>query len=245
MTLPGTYYDESLPPYLWVGAATGATAGEPGRFTPTDAEQPANLADLADVTADPLTAWAPGEYVPLRDGTAAAWDGAAWIAVVPAGLAPVDVTERLAAAVGNGSGEQLDGEVEYPDDAVELEVAEAGEPGEAGQVESDPDSPVPGEVMTVERMLPVDATRTSPGGPAVVEQSAGTVEFELTVTAGRPGTYDPERTAATRPRNIGELRARARPADPAPWGPGEFVPVGRNGKRAHWSGEDWHSGEAP
>lgn len=185
MTLPVSYYDESLPPELW--------------------ETP---------PAPPV--------------------GAA---------APVDVTDRLAAAVGNGSGER-DGDLEHPDDAVELEAAEAAE-GESGEVEPDPDSPIPGEVVTAERLLPVDATRTSPGGPATVEQPADTVTFELSVTPGQPGAYTPDLTAGQRPRNVAELRSRARPDDPAPWPSGSYVQIGTNGKRAHWTGEDWHSGDAP
>ncbi|MGW6600605.1 phage tail tube protein [Streptomyces sp. NPDC055036] len=59
-------------------AATGATAGTPGAFTPSGSVAPYDLADLALVTADPLTAWTTGQHVVLGDGSNAAWDGDSW-----------------------------------------------------------------------------------------------------------------------------------------------------------------------
>lgn len=59
-------------------AATGATAGSPGSFTPAGATTPADLADLSDVTASPATAWTTGQHVVTADSTHAHWDGAAW-----------------------------------------------------------------------------------------------------------------------------------------------------------------------
>lgn len=67
----------------------------------------------------------------------------------------------------------------------------------------------------------------------------------FTITAGEPGTYSPEVVAADRPRNVTELRERARPADTGPWPEGAYVLVGTSGKRAHWGGDDWHGGESP
>lgn len=68
-------------------AATGATAGTPGSFTPAGAVVPADLAALQSasppVVASPATAWAAGESVNLGAGSAH-WDGAAYVA----GLAP-------------------------------------------------------------------------------------------------------------------------------------------------------------
>ena len=66
-------------------AATGATAGTPGAFTPAGATVPANLAALqaAGVTASPGTAWTTGQSVNLGTGSAH-WDAAAWAA----GVAP-------------------------------------------------------------------------------------------------------------------------------------------------------------
>jgi hypothetical protein len=75
--------------------------------------------------------------------------------------------------------------------------------------------------------------------------AAGTVERTLTVAPGEPGSYEPELAAADRPRNVTELRERARVVDPAPWAEGEYVLIGTSGKRAHWDGDDWHSGESP
>lgn len=62
--------------------ATGATAGEPGTWTPANAGPFMNLAALqaASVTATPNAAWSTGEHVVLGDGSHAYWDGAAWAA---------------------------------------------------------------------------------------------------------------------------------------------------------------------
>jgi hypothetical protein len=67
-------------------AATGATAGIPGWWTPTGANPPADLAALqaSAVVASPATAWTVGQYVILVNRTKAYWDGAAW----KAGTAP-------------------------------------------------------------------------------------------------------------------------------------------------------------
>jgi hypothetical protein len=63
-------------------AATGATSGSPGTWTPAPAYGPDDLADLTagTVTASPATAWATGEFVALEDGTFAHWNGTAWAA---------------------------------------------------------------------------------------------------------------------------------------------------------------------
>ena len=66
------------------GAATGATAGTPGTWTPGGATPPASLAALQGaspaVVASPTTAWSTGQYVALGDATHAHWDSAAWTA---------------------------------------------------------------------------------------------------------------------------------------------------------------------
>ena len=68
-------------------AATGATAGTPGSFTPSGATVPANLAALQTaspaVVASPTTAWTAGQSVNLGTGSAH-WDGSAYVA----GVAP-------------------------------------------------------------------------------------------------------------------------------------------------------------
>lgn len=63
-------------------AATGATAGTPGTFTPANSYAPLDLAELqaSAIVADPNTAWATGERVVLRDGSLAHWTGVAWAA---------------------------------------------------------------------------------------------------------------------------------------------------------------------
>jgi hypothetical protein len=61
-------------------AATGATAGAPGYFTPSGAQIPANLAALAGITASPAANWSPGQFVITADLLAANWTGSAWAA---------------------------------------------------------------------------------------------------------------------------------------------------------------------
>jgi hypothetical protein len=61
-------------------AATGATAGAPGYFTPSGATTPANLAALTGLTASPATTWATGQYVVTADLLAANWNGTTWVA---------------------------------------------------------------------------------------------------------------------------------------------------------------------
>src|SRR4030095_5294629 len=49
-------------------AATGATAGTPGSWTPAGAQAPLTRAAATGVTASPATAWTSGQYVVNRDG---------------------------------------------------------------------------------------------------------------------------------------------------------------------------------
>ena len=64
-------------------AATGATAGTPGSFTPAGATVPADLAALQSaspaVVASPNTAWTTGQSVNLGTGSAH-WSGSAYVA---------------------------------------------------------------------------------------------------------------------------------------------------------------------
>lgn len=62
-------------------AATGATAGTPGAFTPSGATPPANLAALqaGSVVASPASAWTTGQYVLLGDNAHAHWSSSAWV----------------------------------------------------------------------------------------------------------------------------------------------------------------------
>jgi hypothetical protein len=63
-------------------AATGATAGIPGTYTPAGAAVPANLAALISkpVVASPTTAWTTGQYVSTADGAKNHWSSTAWVA---------------------------------------------------------------------------------------------------------------------------------------------------------------------
>jgi HK97 family phage major capsid protein len=63
-----------------VTAATGATAGSPGTFTPAGAASPPNLAAMTGIAATPATAWTTGQYVILGDASNAYWNGTAWVA---------------------------------------------------------------------------------------------------------------------------------------------------------------------
>jgi hypothetical protein len=76
--MPTESYSADLPGM----AATGATAGSPGSFTPSGASLPADLAALnaASVTATPSSAWTTGQHVVLGDDSHAHWDGSApWV----------------------------------------------------------------------------------------------------------------------------------------------------------------------
>ena len=66
-------------------AATGATAGTPGTWTPSGGQPPADVSALqsSGVVASPASAWTTGQY--MQTGTAgpsgqAHWDGTSWVA---------------------------------------------------------------------------------------------------------------------------------------------------------------------
>jgi len=61
-------------------AATGATAGTPGTYTPSNSYGPDDLASATGLTASPTTAWTSGQFIVLEDGTFAHWSGTAWVA---------------------------------------------------------------------------------------------------------------------------------------------------------------------
>jgi len=62
-----------------VPAATGATAGNPGSFTPSGAAVPANNAALTTVVASPNTAWTTGQHVVTADAQHQFWNGTTWM----------------------------------------------------------------------------------------------------------------------------------------------------------------------
>lgn len=61
-------------------AATGATAGDPGTWTPAGTNRPDDLAALqaSGIVATPNTLWEFGDHVVLEDGSKAYWDGDSW-----------------------------------------------------------------------------------------------------------------------------------------------------------------------
>jgi hypothetical protein len=64
-------------------AATGATAGTPGTWTPGGATPPADAAGATSVVASPTTAWTTGQYVQGSTGGTGGemfWNGTAWTA---------------------------------------------------------------------------------------------------------------------------------------------------------------------
>lgn len=78
---PAPGVDMSQPGFSNTGpAATGATAGTPGTWTPSHADTPNTLALMSGVTATPATAWTTGQYVVLGNGTFAHWTSSAWAA---------------------------------------------------------------------------------------------------------------------------------------------------------------------
>jgi hypothetical protein len=60
-------------------AATGATAGTPGTWTPANSYGPQTLATMTGITASPTTAWTTGQSMTLGDGSSAHWSGTAWL----------------------------------------------------------------------------------------------------------------------------------------------------------------------
>lgn len=61
-------------------AATGATAGVPGTWTPAGSVPPASVATIGAVVANPAAAWTVGQYVATADAAHAYWSGTAWTA---------------------------------------------------------------------------------------------------------------------------------------------------------------------
>lgn len=69
------------PEELGVAATTGV-AGTPGTLTPANSYAPANFADLLanPLTASPNADWTAGQYITLRDGSFAHFNGTLWVA---------------------------------------------------------------------------------------------------------------------------------------------------------------------
>lgn len=60
--------------------ATAGVAGAPGTTNPTNSYAPASFATIGALTASPTTAWTSGQYITLRNGDTAHWNGTAWVA---------------------------------------------------------------------------------------------------------------------------------------------------------------------
>jgi hypothetical protein len=106
LPIPEDIEDETDPPD--VVAATGATSGTPGSFTPEGSTPPANLASLQSLTASPTEIWGPDEHVVLGDNSEAYWSGGAWVQ----GRAPLTGIDSMSARqekerTGQVSGGQL------------------------------------------------------------------------------------------------------------------------------------------
>jgi hypothetical protein len=62
-------------------AATSATAGAPGAWTPANSYGMLNIAATPVIAPTPATAWATaGQYIKFRDGSIGYWNGTTWIA---------------------------------------------------------------------------------------------------------------------------------------------------------------------
>lgn len=73
-------------------------AGDPATFNPVNATRPADIDELADLGAlGNVGAWQSGQYVTLRDGTQAYWDGDSW----EVGAAPAPVITATGANAGS------------------------------------------------------------------------------------------------------------------------------------------------
>lgn len=59
--------------------ATSAVAGTPSTLLPANSYAPASFATIGALTASPGTNWTTGQYLVLRDGTYANWNGTAWV----------------------------------------------------------------------------------------------------------------------------------------------------------------------
>jgi len=75
MTAPGWSNDDGT---AAAPAATCATAGSPGTWTPAGAAPCPLFQQMDTITASPATAWGTGEYVVLGDGSEAYFGGVAW-----------------------------------------------------------------------------------------------------------------------------------------------------------------------
>jgi hypothetical protein len=64
--------------------ATSLVAGTPGSSLPSNSYPPASFATIGSITASPATNWTSGQYVVMRNGDKANWNGTAWVAGIHA-----------------------------------------------------------------------------------------------------------------------------------------------------------------
>lgn len=144
---------------------------------------------------------------------------------------------------------EVDAESNSPEGAVPVDATRTEPDGPVvvavplDQLDEEAANPPPAEEGEAESTPTVRAATVRE--VAEPDEPTGEDRARFTVTAGTPGTYEPDVSARDRPRNVTELRAFARPATREPWAVDEYVLVGTTGKRAHWTGDDWRGDESP
>lgn len=162
----------------------------------------------------------------------------------PGGVATVEVPSELERHVDDDSHLRVDaetGEVELVEvEPVEPLVRGAGEPVEGAPAGS-PAAPLDGPPE-------VDEPDNGPGSEGSLDDPgvavSGLVEGRLVARPGTPGSFEPEVHGDDRPSSIAELNDRATVESDAPWPAGAWIGYG-SGKRAHWHGAGFATGESP
>lgn len=232
MTLAFGDYEQSYPPEILHGYSPPLVSGAAARGAPLEEGD-----DMEPTTPPPEVgpeSNAPEGAVPV-ESTRTEPDGPAVVAVpadqldeTAAGAEPTPTVRAASVretALDDGLGEHLE---QQSDAGTVLEDEQRSNAERTGAVDDDAGA---GE-----------GTDEGDGESDEGDEDAGA---RFTVAEGAPGTYDPEVSARDRPRNVTELRAFARPESREPWARGSYVLVGTTGKRAHWSGDDWHGDESP
>jgi hypothetical protein len=205
------------------GAATGASAGMPGVWTPTGSTPPADLAALqaGGITASPTTPWATGQWVEPADGSMAYWDGSAW----QQGNAPVyPATGATAGTPGTWT------------------PSGSAPPADLATLQSGSITATPTTHWGLGQWVNVgDYTMAHWDGTAWQQGQAP--EPPVTgATAGSPGTWTP--TGALPPADLTALQSGSIAADPATaWTTGQYV-VLADSSNAYWDGTAWQQGQA-
>ena len=200
---------------------SGATPGEPGKFTPGGTVKPADLAALQALgDLGQTDAWPEDSYVELGDASHAYWDGAAWAA----GDAPVPPNPPTGVQPGQ-PGSFTPAGADVPADLTELQAL-----GALGQTAAwSPDAFVElGDGSNVTWEGSAWAAWTPPPTPPTG------------VTGGTPGSFDPP--TADIPADLAAANALGLMG--SAFAPGEFVLLG-DGSQAYFDGADFVVGVAP